>query len=166
MYRPPRRLASVLSLAIAALLTLTLSGCSWFGGGKSTGKSESVFDVKVGDCFTAPGDVKTELASLNKVPCTQAHAQEAYALIAYAKADANSASAAYPSADVLTNFAQGSCSQKFQSYVGVNYLDSSYFFTFLLPSARGWEQDTDRNVICFITTTGGTLTASAKNTKK
>jgi hypothetical protein len=147
------------------VLTFALSGCSAFGSHKSSGKSESVYDVKVGDCFTAPGDVKTELASLNKVPCTEGHAQEAYAVIAYAKEGVTSASA-YPCADVLTNFAQGSCSQAFQSYVGINYLDSSYFFTFLLPSARGWEEDTDRNVICFITTTGGTLTNSVKNTKK
>ena len=28
------------------------------------------------------------------------------------------------------------------------------FFTYLIPSARGWEQNKDRSVVCFITTTG------------
>ena len=50
------------------------------------------------------------------------------------------------------------CAQNFQSYVGISYLDSSLFFTYLLPSARGWEQSKDRAVICFVTTTGADLT--------
>ena len=153
---------------LAAFLLIGATGCGWFGGKKSTGKSESVYDVKPGQCFTAPGDVKTELASLNRVSWSAAHTQEAYAIVSYAPAGSASTSTStstYPSSDVLTNFAQGGCAQKFQSYVGINYLDSSYFFTFLLPSARGWEQDNDRNVICFVTTTGATLTASVKNAK-
>ena len=62
----------------------------------------------------------------------------------------------------LPSFANAKCAQDFQDYVGISYLDSSLFFTYLLPSARGWEQDTDRAVICFLTTTGAQLTASAK----
>jgi hypothetical protein len=66
----------------------------------------------------------------------------------------------------LTQFAQGTCAQKFGSYVGVSYLDSSLFFTYLLPSPRSWEQANDRKVICFVTTAGGTITYSAKNSKR
>ena len=54
---------------------------------------------------------------------------------------------------------------EFQDYVGISYLDSSLFFTYLMPSARGWEQDTDRSVVCFVTTTGAELTASAKESR-
>jgi hypothetical protein len=72
----------------------------------------------------------------------------------------------YPGEDVLTTFAQGSCAQKYGQYVGVSYLDSALFFTFLLPSARSWEQAQDRNVLCFVTTTGGKLKASVKNSKR
>ena len=66
----------------------------------------------------------------------------------------------------LSAFAQGACAQHFTGYVGVDYLDSSLFFTYLLPSARSWESDDDRDVICFVTTTGGTLTGSVKGSKK
>ena len=48
---------------------------------------------------------------------------------------------AYPGDDVLETFAQGACAQRFAGYVGVDYLDSTLFFTYLLPSARSWEQD-------------------------
>jgi hypothetical protein len=67
---------------------------------------------------------------------------------------------------VLTTFAQGACAQRFTDYVGVNYLDSKLYFTYLLPSARSWEQDADRNVTCFVTTTGNQLTATVKGSKQ
>ncbi len=72
----------------------------------------------------------------------------------------------YPGEDVLKKFADGTCAQRFSEYVGVDYLDSDLFFTYLLPSARSWEQASDRNVLCFITTTGGTLTSSVKGSKR
>ncbi|MDT5080785.1 MAG: hypothetical protein QOJ80_5422, partial [Mycobacterium sp.] len=68
--------------------------------------------------------------------------------------------------DVLEKFAKGVCAQRFTAYVGVDYLDSSLYFTYLLPSARSWEQDDDRNVLCFVTTTGGTLKTSVKGSRK
>lgn len=146
-------------------LVAALSGCGVVHRDKKSVKEISVLDVKPGECFTAPGDVKTELSTLNSVACTDPHTQESYASVSYAKTDGTTTST-YPGADALTNFAQGSCAQKFQTYVGVNYLDSKLFFTFLLPSARGWEQDGDRSVVCFVTTTGATLTYSVKGKKQ
>jgi hypothetical protein len=35
-----------------------------------------------------------------------------------------------------------------------------------VPSARGWEQNDDRSIVCFITTTGAELTSSAKASKQ
>lgn len=157
----------------ACALVLTLAGCSWFGGGKSDTSSESVFNVKPGQCFQAPSTVKAELNALTKTPCTKPHTQESYAIITYTAAAAGSASgassaatdSAYPGADALTTFAQGACAQRYAGYVGVDYLDSSLFFTYLLPSARSWEQNADRKVLCFVTTTGAKLTKSVKGSK-
>ncbi|MDT4894196.1 MAG: hypothetical protein QOE97_3231 [Pseudonocardiales bacterium] len=144
---------------------LTLSGCSWFGGSKSDTTSVSVFSVKSGQCFQAPKDVKAELSKLSRTPCTKPHTQEAYATIGFVGTDGKTPSS-YPGNDVLTTFAQGSCAQRFRSYVGIDYLDSTLYFTYLLPSARSWEQDSDRNILCFVTTTGGTLTQSVQGSKK
>ncbi len=145
--------------------SMLLAGCNWFGGHKSSTRSVSVFDVKAGQCFVGPKDVKSELSKLTETPCGKEHTQESYAIAGFTAADGSTPSA-FPGEDVLTKFAQGACAQRFRAYVGVDYLDSKLYFTYLLPSARGWEQDDDRNVLCFVTTTGATLTSSVKNSKK
>ena len=162
------RTASLRALPAALLTTVlaALAACSSSGGQVST----SVFAVRPGQCFVAPKDVKAELSNLNQVPCTRPHTQEAYALVTYQAAgtgpSASAAGGAYPGGDALDKFAKGACAQRFTTYVGVDYLDSKLFYTYLLPSARSWEQDEDRTILCFITTTGGTLTASVKGSRK
>jgi hypothetical protein len=159
---------------LAAVLILgCLAGCTSSGGGSH---KVSVFSVKPGQCFTAPGTVKVQLSSLAEVDCSKPHTQEAYAVVPYAATGAAAAStgptaaraltSSYPGEDVLTTFAQGACAQRYRGYVGVDYLDSKLFFTYLLPSARSWEQQADRNVLCFVTTTGTMLTKSVKGTKQ
>ena len=154
------------SFGVAALV-LAVSGCSWFSSDPETPEptSVSVFQVQPGQCFTAPGEIKAELSDLSSVPCTQPHRQEAYAVVAYQAPDGVDGSL-YPGDATLTSFAQGACAQKFAGYVGVSYLDSSLYFTYLLPSARSWEQGDDRSVLCFVISTGtAELTASAKGSK-
>ena len=51
------------------------------------------------------------------------------------------------------------------TYVGIDYLDSDLFFTYLVPSPRSWEQD-DRQVLCMITTAGEPLRGSVKDSKR
>ncbi|MDQ1722873.1 MAG: hypothetical protein QOI26_2607 [Pseudonocardiales bacterium] len=154
--------ASAAALIAVAVL---VSGCGWFGGSKSAKASVSVFDIKPGQCFNPPSTVKSELSKLSSVPCGQPHTQESYASIPFANKDGSEVSA-YPGDAALKLFADGACAQEYSGYVGKDYLDSSYFFTYLLPSARGWEQQKDRNVLCFVTTTGQQLTASVKNSKR
>jgi hypothetical protein len=155
--------------AVAALgAALLTAACSSSGGQTST----SVFAVRPGQCFVAPKDVKAELSNLDQVPCTKPHTQEAYALVTYQQAgagagpSASAGSGAYPGGDALDKFAKGACAQRFTKYVGVDYIKSKLFYTYLLPSARSWEQDDDRTITCFITTTGGTLTTSVKGSRK
>ena len=124
-----------------------------------------MFKIQPGECFNPPSAVKAELSKLSKVPCDRPHTEEAYASVAYANADGSDASA-YPGDAKLKTFADGACAQRYTGYVGKDYLDSSYFFTYLLPSARGWEQQKDRDILCFVTTTGELLTGSVKGTKR
>jgi Septum formation len=153
-------------LAVAGLL----AGCSVFGKDKGGSKSASVFSVQPGQCFQAPTKVKVELSSLDRTSCTSPHTREAYAVVPYTPPDVTGASSsaaasAYPGSDALSTFAKGACAQRYRGYVGIDYLDSSLFFTYLFPSVRSWEQDDDRKVICFITTTGNKLTSSVKGSK-
>jgi hypothetical protein len=146
-----------------ALVAALVAGCS----GSSPSTSESVFAVRPGQCFIAPKDVHTQLSNLSRVLCKEKHNQEAYARVQFSTgSSANSTGSPYPGTDALETFAKGACAQRFASYVGVDYLDSSLFFTYLLPSARSWEQARDRTILCFITTTGGELTGSVKGSKK
>ncbi len=158
----------LVGLATIALLP-GCTACSWFGGGNSASKSESVFSVRPGQCFQAPAKVQAELSSLQRTPCSTPHTREAYAIVPYgATGTASSAQSggAYPGSDALSTFAKGACAQRFTGYVGVDYLDSSLFFTYLLPSARSWESNDDRSVICFVTTTGSKITGSVKGSKQ
>jgi hypothetical protein len=156
-----RRLLGALAALTAAT---TLGACSWFGGSHSS-VSQPVLTVAVGQCFAAPTSVHTQLKSLKRTPCNKPHALEAYARVPYTK-QKNIQDLAYPGSDVLTKFAQSACAQQFRQYVGVDYLDSSLFFTFLLPSPAGWEQQLDRFVLCFIESNQSLRTSSAKGTKE
>ncbi len=48
----------------------------------------------------------------------------------------------------------------------MNYLDSKLFYTYLLPSARSWNDGKDRKVVCIVTTTGDQLQGSIKGSKR
>ena len=153
------------ALGTAAVL-VGLTGCStvtgWFADDEGPPTAQvSVFDITVGQCFTAQQEVKQELSSLDAVPCNGPHWQEAFAVIDYQPPKGVEGDA-FPGDAALAGYADASCAQEFETYVGISYLDSSLFFTYLLPSARGWEQSDDRSVICFVTTTGPALTTSAK----
>jgi len=156
-------------LPIMLVVLLATSGCGWVKGlfgedDPAKGTGVSVFDVEIGQCFTAQTEVRAELSELNAVACDQPHQQEAYAKVAYVAPNGGDSSI-YPGDAALASFAKGACAEQFTDYVGVSYLDSRLFFTYLLPSARGWEQQEDRTVLCFITATDRQLTQSVKGSK-
>jgi len=156
-------------LAAAVAGSVLLSGCSWvkgvFGGDDSVGTEISVFDVVPGQCFNPPAEVKAELATLITVPCDTEHIQEAIGKVAFVPPDGTEVGG-FPGGPALTAFAHKACQAAFADYVGVIFQNSTLFYTFLLPSARSWEQDGDRNVVCFVSTSGAKLTASVKGTKQ
>jgi hypothetical protein len=158
-----RRLVALAAAAIG--LSPVLAGCGFFGNGGAEGTS--VFKVKVGECFTSPTEVKAQISDIDKVACSKPHGKEAYAAAVYTPAAGGESKSGsdFPGNEALSAFAQGACAQRFTSYVGVSYLDSSLFFTYLAPSARSW-QDDDRTVLCFITTDGRPMTGSVKGSKK
>ncbi|GAA2241613.1 hypothetical protein GCM10010401_13030 [Rarobacter faecitabidus] len=152
------------ALAVIAAVALT-SACSIWPWKKGDDiKAVSVFDLQVGDCTLTPQDVTVEITEVNRVACATEHQQEVFAIVPVTDPTTGEVPATLPGEDVLKTFADGACAAAFEGYVGVDYRDSSLFFTYLLPGARGWEQNDDRNVTCFITTTGDVLTQSVKGT--
>lgn len=167
-----RRVATTIALiAVGVVLAGSMSSCSWvsglFGGGGPHTTSVSVFDLHVGDCFLAPTAVKAELSDLKEISCDKPHQQELYAVKKYPTPTGQStADSTYPGGAVLDTYAKGACAEAFTGYVGVAYPDSGLWMTYLLPTARSWQQGDDRSVLCFVTTTGSTLTASVKGSKQ
>jgi len=152
-----RRVAAGTTLLLLPLL----SGCGLFGD--DDGEGVSVFSIKPGQCFEGQSEVKAQLSELTELDCGEKHAQESYAVIPYQAAD-GAAPDTYPGDDALNSFAEGACAGAYRDYVGIDYLDSSLFYTYLVPSARSWEDD-DRSVVCFVTTAGEPLQGSVKGSK-
>lgn len=148
------------SLAALLLVAGSVSGCGLFGGNDDGGEAINVLDIEVGECFRAPTEVQAQIKELTRTDCTALHEQEAYALVAY-----DAPEDTFPGDEALTKFAEGSCAAEFGDYVGVNYLDSKLFFTYLVPSPRSW-QEGDRKAACFVISPGTELTASVKGSKR
>jgi hypothetical protein len=149
--------------AAAVLLTLPalLGGCGLFGSDDEA-DARSVFEVEPGMCFETPQEVEAQVDDLAEVSCDQPHGQEAYAVVTFTP---DEDSDAFPGEEALQAFADGHCAEEFRGYVGIDYLDSALFFTYLVPSPRSWEQD-DRQVLCMITTAGEPLRGSVKDSKR
>jgi hypothetical protein len=158
------RLGRYGATALAAVLALPLlGGCGYFGD-SDEGEGVSVFDIEPGQCFEAQGEVKAQLSELTELDCDQEHAQESYAVVEYV-AEGSQTPDTYPGDDALAKFANGACAGEYGKYVGVDYLDSELFYTYLLPSARSWDDD-DRSVVCFVTSAGEPLQGSVKGSKR
>lgn len=142
-------------------LTVSLAGCGWFGDGKT-----SVFDLDVGDCVVTPSaeDTAVEVTEVERVACSEPHQMEVFALQDYVSPGSDEAPADYPGEDAVTAFADAACAAPFADYVGVDYRDSTLFYTYVLPTARSWGNK-DRTITCFATTTGATLDQSVAGTK-
>jgi hypothetical protein len=149
---------------VGAVLTLgaLLSGCSVIPWHHDSAEVKgSVFDASKGECFASPTKVQAEISSLEQVDCAKPHGQEAYATSTYAPPNGDDT---YPGDQVLDDFANGACAQQFDAYVGDDYLDSQYFYTYLLPSPRSW-QSGDRTVLCLVTDSGKPMVGSVKGSK-
>src|SRR3954453_20169056 len=151
------RRSALLLVVLAALL----AGCSKDNGNKAAvkGQKVSTLDLQAGQCIEPPSKPSPEVETVQVFPCTAPHTEELFAIVPYAKVD-NSTD--YPGDKVLRDFANGACLERYEDYVGVPYTDSSLFYTFLLPSPRSWSDRDDRDVMCFVTTTGEKLHESVK----
>jgi hypothetical protein len=157
------RVRHVAAIALVALLAVS---CAHSG---SSASGTSVFKINIGDCLVPPTAIKAEITSIQVVPCSTPHTQEVFATVNYSgvtnASNTSSTTNAYPGDPALRTFADGACLQKFAAYVGVDYRDSTLFYTYLMPSARSWGKN-DRKVVCVITTTGQKFTASVKGSRR
>lgn len=100
----------------------------------------SVFDIEIGDCFTADGD---EIESVTVVDCSEPHVYEAYHVLDHGAG----ADEAYPGDDAILEYADTECQPPFEEFVDFDYETSIWYITSVTPSAATWA-DGDREIIC------------------
>ncbi|TQL48575.1 putative regulator of septum formation [Homoserinimonas aerilata] len=139
-------------LAAAAILSLTLSGCSMMQQlSDITEGKEDVFSLTLGHCFD-DGDLNADEVTSVKMPeCTETHDNEVYHLY-----DVSDADFAEYDADALMSEADLSCLPEFEDFVGTSELDTSLYYSYFVPGADSWA-DGDREILCFAYDTNGPI---------
>ncbi len=118
------------------------------------GEETSVFDLEVGDCFTADS---TQLETVLVVDCEAAHVFEVYEV-----SDVGGAEDPFPGETEVQQSATAACEAAFEPYVGTGYQDSIWYVTTIPPNEQTWEEG-DREVVCLLHTQEATeVTGSAE----
>jgi hypothetical protein len=162
-----RAAVSTLLLALAA----TLAGCGGDDGAERGDDGRvleagdvSVFELLQGDCLSPPEEVQAGLEEVTVVPCADPHTQEIFEIIEYEPAEEGNDD--FPGDDELDDFAQAACLDPFTDYVYIDYIDSSLFITYLLPTVRSWNEEGDREVVCIAQTTGEQIQGSVEGSQR
>jgi len=153
---------------VAALVacSLALAACGG-GGGLERDESKrvikggkaSVFELEIGDClYSELGVVADEVLEIPLVPCTEEHTHEVFFEVEHPEGP-------YPGSAAIELFAEQQCVGAFYDYVGVELSESVYYFTYLFPSVSTWNDEKDREIVCFVVARDQLLTASVQGTK-
>lgn len=145
---------------------MTLAACGG-GGGLERDESKrvikggkaSVFELEIGDClFSELGLIADEVLEIPLVPCTEEHTHEVFFKAEHPEGP-------YPGSAAIELFAEQQCVGAFFDYVGVELSESVYYFTYLFPSVSTWNDEKDREIVCFVVARDQLLTASVQGTK-
>ena len=138
---------------VAAGLGLVGLGYGGLGGEDNSTRDEAgqvvdggevgAFRIRIGDCFQDPDSGSDEFESVEAVPCTQAHDNEAYAAFNLSGND-------YPGVSEVQQLADQGCFDRFAGFVGVEYEDSSFDFWSMYPTEGSWDQLDDREILCAV----------------
>jgi hypothetical protein len=122
--------------------------------GQGTGKgSVSAFDLAVGDCLNGL-KAGSNLSSLPRVPCTEPHEGEVFAVF-------DLPAGAYPGESRLADQARRQCADRFEGYAPSAVDDTSIELFFLHPTQLSWAQG-DHEVTCVATDPNRKRTGSLK----
>lgn len=136
------------------------------GGSEETSllpENDDVFTLAVGDCFTEAefntsftGDEVSEVPTLD---CAEEHDAEVYHIETLSEG-------AFPGETAIESSATEACETNFETFIGVPYLESELYYSYLTPTEDGWNTIDDREIVCYIVTSGemvtGTLAGAAR----
>ena len=123
-----------------------------------TGKDDvGARDLRVGDCFD--GDLRAEVESVHRIPSDDPHTYEVFHVFEHPGPE-------QPMGDAEFAWVAEECETAFQSFVGVDYRDSIYYYSHLGPTPEGWDNG-DHGYVCFLHNQAETLvTGSAAGTAR
>lgn len=151
---------------MAAVTLMLLTAC---GGGGDVQRDESkrvikageasVFELELGDCLSSElGLIGDAVLDIPLLPCDLEHTHEVFFKAEHPEGP-------YPGSAAIELFAEQQCVGAYYDYVGVELSESVYYYTYLFPSVSTWNDDKDRQVVCFVVARDQFLTASVKGTK-
>ena len=119
-------------LALLLAVTLLLGGCA---------KHRT---VEVGDCLS-----NLKISQPKIVSCERNHAGEVVGIY-------TAAAASYPGEKELSQQAKEYCEKVFLEHMGEAVNDSVYDLVPLVPTPAGWDEHSDRDVLCVARSSDGT----------
>lgn len=155
---------SILSGISTALLAVALAtgGISdaWNGfrdGMEEASRSRSTLDLRKGDCFTVPGELERETASVTVVDCAKQHEGEVTGSFKLAQFDS------WPGEAAVEPVAESRCEEINNGYVpDASAVPDNVDMYYYMPSKRSWGLG-DRSVTCALAATDGKLTGSLRS---
>lgn len=106
----------------------------------------AVSDLATGDCVMWPTE-EDEFYGLVRLPCTESHDAEMYAVLDYPATEEEE----YLGSDPISDWSVQACFEEFAGYVGTAYEDAEHLeFTFFAPTEASWRKFDDRVVQCLI----------------
>ena len=157
-------LRRALTISALALASITLAGCSLLPGGggndpaptaSASEEGDDVFSIEVGDCLN-DADADAVVSRVPIVECTEPHDSEAFDT-------GNVPDGEFPGEDAITEAAEQLCGPSFISFVGLDYSESLYDYSFYFPTEESWASG-DRAVLCVaFADDGAKITGSLKD---
>ncbi|MEM7095522.1 MAG: septum formation family protein [Actinomycetota bacterium] len=127
------------------------------------GRSVNPNQLEEGDCFNEylfidASNFRQEVTTV--VPCSGPHDREAFFRTEFPSGE----NARYPLDDELEIWADTTCLEHFEPFVGLDYVLSALEIGAVVPTFEGWTGDGDRAVICYLfPDQGGRLLDSVRN---
>lgn len=141
---------SVRTISLVLVAALALGACSQDAEKDETTRDESgdvvgegdvgALSLQVGDCVESGG--VGSVTDLPVVPCDEPHQSEVIAVFDLPDGDFPGASEASAAGE------QGCTGDAFADYVGVDYRESIFRITYLVPTEQTWDAADDREVVC------------------
>lgn len=126
------------------------------------GVSTNPSEIEAGQCFNEylfrdQADFLQQVTTI--VGCDGPHDREAYFTREYPSGESD----AYPLDAELERWAESTCLDEFENFIGLEYVLSALELGVIVPTFERWTDDGDRNVICYVyPDEGGRLLASVE----